>query len=96
MARASKAKTYTEAEVIERFRLAAVRLTGDGEDLATFAVDGQTHRLTPARAIVVAIRVEAHVARIAKNTRSMLRLAETLRAFVARPAPRKPAKRSRR
>ena len=91
-----KGKATTEAEAIERFRVMAVKLTIDGEDLETIAIGGQTHRLTPARAIVVATRIEAHAERIAKNTRAMLRLAETLRAFVARPAPSKPAKRSRR
>lgn len=96
MGEGRKGKKITEAEAIERFRLMAVKLTIDGEDLETIAVGGQTHRLTPARAIVVAIRIEAHAARIAKNTRAMLRLAETLRTFVARPAPRKPANRSRR
>ncbi len=96
MGEGRKVKAVTEAEAIERFRLMAVKLTIDGEDLETIAVGGQTHRLTPARAIVVAIRIEAHAARIAKNTRAMLRLAETLRTFVAQPAPRKTAKRSRR
>lgn len=94
MGEARKAKKITEAEAIERFRLMAVMLTIDGEDLETIAVGGQTHRLTPARAIVVAIRIEAHAARIAKNTRAMLRLAERLMAFVARPAAAKSAKRS--
>ena len=41
MARVRATKVRTEAEAIERFRLVAVRLTGDGEDLAFLMAQGQ-------------------------------------------------------
>ena len=77
----------TEAEAIERFRLVAVTLTGDGEDLATYAVDGQSHRLTPKRIQSIVQRVEEHAARIAKNVRAMRRAAEALEPFIVKPVP---------
>jgi len=95
MARVRATKVTTEAEAIERFRLIAVRLTGDGEDLATYAVEGQSHRLTPKRIQSIAQRVEEHAARIAKNVRAMLRAAEVLKPFMAKPTPPKSPPRSR-
>lgn len=95
MARAGKAKLDPRAAAIERFRLVAVRLTGDGEDLATFAVDGQDHRVTPSAAQSIVQRVEEHAARIAKNVRAMRRAAEALEPFIVKPAPPKSSPRSR-
>jgi len=95
MARVRATKVKTEAEAIERFRLVAVTLTGDGEDLATYAVDGQSHRLTPTAAQSIVQRVEEHAARIAKNVRAMRRAAEALEPFIAKPTPPKSPPRSR-
>lgn len=93
MARAGKAKLDPRAAAIERFRLVAVKLTGDGEDLATFAVDGQSHKITPRKALVVTKRVEAHAERIARNVLAMRKAADALKPFMAKPAKPKTAKR---
>lgn len=95
MAQARKAKLDARGVAIERFRLIAVKLTIDGEDLETIAVEGQTHRLTPSDAQSIVQRVEEHAARIAKNVRAMRRAAEALEPFIGKPVPPKSSPRSR-
>ncbi len=92
-ARVGKAKLDPKAAAVERFRLVAVKLTGDGEDLATFAVDGQDHRVTPQEAQDIVARVEVHAARIARNVLAMRKAAEALKPFMAKASKAKTAKR---
>lgn len=93
MGRTKGANRLTEEYLIERFRLVAVRLAGDGEDLETVALDGQSPHLTSKRALAIISRVEAHAARIARNVLAMRKAAEALKPFMAKPAKPKTTKR---